>query len=269
MTTEVFYTHAINPVALDLGFLKIHWYGVMYLVAFAIAWWLANRQAAEPGSGWDKEQVSDLLFYGFLGVLLGGRLGYILFYQFSYVLQDPLYLVRIWEGGMSFHGGLLGVLAAMALFTRKYRKSYLALGDFVAPLIPLGLAAGRIGNFINGELWGRPTDVSWAMVFPTGGDIGRHPSQLYHVALEGLLLFAIIMLVRRAKPATGTLGGVFLAGYGMARFSVEFFREADAHLGVLSLGMTMGQWLCLPMIIAGLAIIVFARSRAATAGAKA
>lgn len=251
----------IDPVLLDLGLVKIHWYGVMYLVAFGLAYWLAQRAAAKAGSGWTGEQVSDLLFYGFLGVILGGRLGYILFYNFGQVQQDPLYLFRVWEGGMSFHGGLIGVLLAMAFFARKYQKTYLALGDFVAPLVPLGLAAGRIGNFINGELWGRPTDVPWAMVFPSGGDIGRHPSQLYHVALEGLLLFMVIMLVRRMQPATGVVGGVFLTGYGIARFIVEFFREPDAHLGVLSLGMTMGQWLCIPMFLAGLAIIVFASTR--------
>lgn len=258
MSTTALSFPNINPVALELGVIKIHWYGVMYLVAFAIAWYLANRQAAKAGSGWNADQVSDLLFYGFLGVILGGRLGYTLFYQFAYLLDDPLYLFRIWEGGMSFHGGLIGVLIAMALFARKYKKAYLALGDFVAPLIPLGLAAGRIGNFINGELWGRPTDVPWAMVFPTGGDIARHPSQLYHVALEGILLFIIIFLVRRTNPPVGTLGGVFLSGYGIARFIVEFYREPDAHLGVLSLGMTMGQWLCMPMIIGGVVVMFLA-----------
>lgn len=258
----------IDPVMLDLGLIKIHWYGMMYMVAFVLAYWLGQRAAAKPGSGWTSEQVSDLLFYGFLGVILGGRLGYILFYNFGQVLQDPSYLFRIWEGGMSFHGGLIGVLLAMAFFARKYQKTYLALGDFVAPLVPLGLAAGRIGNFINGELWGRATDVPWAMVFPSGGNIGRHPSQLYHVALEGLLLFIVIILVRQRQPATGVVGGVFLSGYGIARFTVEFFREPDAHLGVLSLGMTMGQWLCIPMILAGIAIILFANRQAAKGTTK-
>ncbi|MEN3158890.1 prolipoprotein diacylglyceryl transferase [Alkalimonas sp. NCh-2] len=251
---------SIDPVAISIGPVAVHWYGLMYLVAFLIAWWLANRQARAPASGWDKQQVSDLLFYGFLGVILGGRIGYVLFYQFDSFLADPLYLVKIWTGGMSFHGGLLGVLVAMALFARKYRKDYLALGDFVAPLIPLGLAAGRIGNFINAELWGRVTDVPWGMVFPGAGPLPRHPSQLYHVALEGILLFVIILLVRHFKPARGTLGGVFLLGYGVARFIVEFFREPDAHLGVLSLGMTMGQWLCLPMILAGLGLIIYSQT---------
>ena len=258
----------IDPVAINLGPLAIHWYGLMYLVAFLFAWWLANRAAARPGSGWTRQEVSDLLFYGFLGVILGGRIGYVLFYQFDSFLAEPSYLLRVWEGGMSFHGGLLGVLVAMAWFARKTRKDFLALGDFAAPLIPLGLAAGRIGNFINAELWGRVTDMPWGMVFPGAGPLPRHPSQLYHVALEGILLFVIIQLVRHFKPAKGTLGGVFLLGYGIARFIVEFFREPDAHLGVLALGMTMGQWLCLPMILAGLGLIGYSQLRhKTTAGA--
>ncbi|WP_026349478.1 prolipoprotein diacylglyceryl transferase [Arsukibacterium perlucidum] len=259
----------IDPVLVSIGPffgygpLNIHWYGVMYAVAFGLAYWLASRAAAKPGSGWTKEQVSDLLFFGFLGVIVGGRLGYVFFYNFEQLLAEPLYLFKTWEGGMSFHGGLLGVLLAMAWFARRYHKSYLQLGDFVAPLIPLGLAAGRLGNFINGELWGRTTDVPWAIMFPNAGGLPRHPSQLYHVALEGILLFIIIMLVRRLKPATGTLGGVFLLGYGVFRFFVEFFRQPDAHLGVLSAGMTMGQWLCLPMIVVGLGLIIYVNSKPA------
>ncbi|SNY55848.1 phosphatidylglycerol:prolipoprotein diacylglycerol transferase [Arsukibacterium tuosuense] len=259
----------IDPVLVSIGPLfgygplNIHWYGVMYAVAFGLAYWLANRAAAKPGSGWTKEQVSDLLFFGFLGVIVGGRLGYVFFYNFGQLLAEPLYLFKTWEGGMSFHGGLLGVLLAMAWFARRYHKSYLQLGDFVAPLIPLGLAAGRLGNFINGELWGRTTDVPWAVMFPNAGSLPRHPSQLYHVLLEGILLFIIIMLVRRLKPATGTVGGVFLLGYGVFRFFVEFFRQPDAHLGVLSAGMTMGQWLCLPMIAAGLGLIIYVNSKPA------
>lgn len=266
----------IDPVMVSIGPLfgygplNIHWYGVMYAVAFGIAYWLASRAAAKPGSGWTKEQVSDLLFFGFIGVIVGGRLGYVFFYNFDQLLAEPLYLFKTWQGGMSFHGGLLGVLLAMAWFAKRYQKSYLELGDFVAPLIPLGLAAGRLGNFINGELWGRTTDVPWAMVFPHAGAEPRHPSQLYHVALEGVLLFVIIMLVRRLNPATGTLGGVFLLGYGVFRFIVEFFRQPDSQLGVLSAGMTMGQWLCLPMMAAGLGLIIYVNSKpAATArGAK-
>ncbi|MCD1600375.1 prolipoprotein diacylglyceryl transferase [Rheinheimera aquimaris] len=251
----------IDPVIFSLGPVSLRWYGLMYLVAFALAWWLANRAAKKPGSGWTEQQVSDLLFIGFLGVILGGRIGYVLFYQFELFISDPVYLFKIWTGGMSFHGGLLGVLSAMAWFAWRNNKRYLELGDFVAPLIPLGLAAGRLGNFINAELWGRPTDVPWAVLFPGAGPLPRHPSQLYEFALEGLVLFSIIMLVRRFNPPTGTLGGVFLAGYGCARFFVEFYREPDAHLGVLSAGMSMGQWLSLPMIIAGTGLIIYAYSR--------
>ena len=271
MTSSYLNFPDIDPVLVSIGPLfgygplNIHWYGIMYAVAFGLAYWLASRAAAKPGSGWTKEQVSDLLFYGFLGVIVGGRFGYVFFYNFEQLLAEPLYLFKTWEGGMSFHGGLLGVLLAMAWFARRYHKSYLELGDFVAPLIPLGLAAGRLGNFINAELWGRTTDVPWAMVFPNSGAMPRHPSQLYHVALEGILLFIIIMLVRRLKPATGTLGGVFLLGYGVFRFFVEFFREPDAHLRHLAdAGLTMGQWLCLPMIAAGLGLIIYVNCRPAT-----
>lgn len=248
----------IDPVIFSLGPVSLRWYGLMYLVAFGLAWWLANKAAKKPGSGWTEQQVSDLLFVGFLGVILGGRIGYVLFYQFELFLSEPAYLFKIWTGGMSFHGGLLGVLSAMAWFAWRNQKSYLQLGDFVAPLIPLGLAAGRLGNFINAELWGRPTEVPWAVLFPGAGPLPRHPSQLYEFALEGVLLFVIIVLVRRFNPPAGTLGGVFLTGYGCARFFVEFYREPDAHLGVLSAGMSMGQWLSLPMIIAGLALIIYA-----------
>ncbi|GAB58484.1 prolipoprotein diacylglyceryl transferase [Rheinheimera nanhaiensis] len=248
----------IDPVIFSLGPVSLRWYGLMYLIAFALAWFLANRAAKKPGSGWTEQQVSDLLFVGFLGVILGGRLGYVLFYQFELFLAEPLYLVKIWTGGMSFHGGLLGVLLAMAWFAKRNNKAYLVLGDFVAPLIPLGLAAGRLGNFINAELWGRPTDVPWAVLFPGAGPLPRHPSQLYEFALEGIVLFALIMLYRRFNPPAGSLGGLFLAGYGSARFFVEFYREPDAHLGLLSAGMSMGQWLSLPMIIAGIGLIIYA-----------
>jgi phosphatidylglycerol---prolipoprotein diacylglyceryl transferase len=251
----------IDPIIFSLGPVSLRWYGLMYLLAFALAWWLANRAAREPGSGWTEQQVSDLLFNGFLGVILGGRIGYVLFYQFDLFLNDPLYLFKIWTGGMSFHGGLLGVLAAMAWFAWRNKKAFLALGDFVAPLIPLGLAAGRLGNFINAELWGRTTDVPWAVLFPGAGPLPRHPSQLYEFALEGIVLFVLIMLYRRMNPPTGSLGGLFLVGYGSARFFVEFYRQPDAHLGVLSAGMSMGQWLSLPMIIAGVALIIFAYGR--------
>lgn len=260
MSASYFTFPQIDPVIYSLGPVSLRWYGLMYLVAFGLAWWLANRAAKKPGSGWTEQQVSDLLFIGFLGVILGGRVGYVLFYQFDLFLAEPLYLVKIWTGGMSFHGGLLGVLLAMAWFAKRNNKGFLQLGDFVAPLIPLGLAAGRLGNFINAELWGRTTDVPWAVLFPNAGALPRHPSQLYEFALEGLVLFALIMLYRRVNPPTGSLGGLFLAGYGSARFYVEFYREPDAHLGVLSAGMSMGQWLSLPMIIAGIGLIIYAYS---------
>ncbi|MEH8021357.1 prolipoprotein diacylglyceryl transferase [Rheinheimera metallidurans] len=248
----------IDPIIFSIGPISLRWYGLMYLVAFGLAWWLANRAAKQPNSGWNEQQVSDLLFLGFLGVVLGGRIGYVLFYQFELFLREPSYLFKIWTGGMSFHGGLLGVLVAMAWFAWRNNKRYLELGDFVAPLIPLGLGAGRLGNFINAELWGRPTDVSWAVLFPGAGPLPRHPSQLYEFALEGVLLFIVIMLFRRFKPPMGSVGGLFLVGYGSARFFIEFYREPDAHLGVLSAGMSMGQWLSLPMIIVGIGLIVYA-----------
>lgn len=251
----------IDPVIFSVGPISLRWYGLMYLIAFGLAWWLANRQAKNTGGRWTEQQVSDLLFVGFLGVILGGRVGYVLFYQFDMFLSEPLYLFKIWTGGMSFHGGLLGVLLAMAWFAWRNNKSYLQLGDFVAPLIPLGLAAGRLGNFINAELWGRPTDVPWAVLFPGAGPLPRHPSQLYEFALEGIVLFGLILLYRRFNPPTGALGGLFLLGYGSARFYVEFYREPDAHLGVLSAGMSMGQWLSLPMILAGIGLIIFAYVR--------
>ena len=241
----------IDPVIFSLVPVSLRWYGLMYLVAFALAWWLANRAAKKPGSGWSEQQVSDLLFIGFLGVILGGRIGYVLFYQFELFVSDPVYLFKIWTGGMSFHGGLLGVLSAMAWFAWRNNKRYLELGDFVAPLIPLGLAAGRLGNFINAELWGRPTDVPWAVLFPGAGPLPRHPSQVYQFLMEGVLLFVLLWLYARRERAQGQVSAVFLLGYGVFRFIAEFFREPDAHLGLLSLGMSMGQWLCIPMIAAG------------------
>lgn len=185
--------HAINPVALNLGFIQIHWYGLMYVVGFGAAWWLGNRRASQPNSGWTDQQVADLIFWGAIGVVLGGRAGYVLFYNFSYFLQDPLWLFAVWEGGMSFHGGLLGVVITLLVFSRRYQKNLFDIGDFVAPLIPIGLGAGRLGNFIGGELWGRPTDQSWGVIFPYANDgLARHPSQLYQMALEGVVLFTLL-----------------------------------------------------------------------------
>ena len=256
----------IDPVIFSLGPLSIRWYGLMYLIAFVMANLLANRAADKPNSGWTREQVSDLMFFGFLGVVLGGRIGYVLFYNFSGFIADPLYLFRTWEGGMSFHGGVLGVLTAMWWLSRKFNKSYLQLGDFVVLLLPLGLGAGRIGNFINGELWGRTSDVPWAMLFPGAGPLPRHPSQLYEFFFEGIVLFFLLLWYKKRNPPAGNVGGLFLLGYGVFRFGIEFSREPDAHLGILSLGMSMGQWLCMPMILTGLGLIVWGYRRE---GAKA
>ena len=253
---------AIDPVALELGPLKIHWYGLMYLIGFAAAWWLANYRAARPGSGWNREQVSDLIFYAALGVILGGRIGYVLFYNFGQFLDNPLSLFAIWEGGMAFHGGLLGVIAAFMLFARKYRKSFFAVADFAAPLVPIGLGAGRIGNFIGGELWGRVTDVPWGMVFPRADELARHPSQLYQFALEGVALFTILWLFSVKTRPTMAVSGLFLLAYGCFRFFVEFFRQPDEQLGFIAFDwLSMGQLLSTPMILIGLLLMWLAYNR--------
>ncbi len=246
----------IDPVAISLGPLKIHWYGIMYLIAFGAAWWLGRLRARRPGSGWTDEQISDLIFYGALGVVLGGRIGYTLFYNFSHFLSDPVSIFRIWEGGMSFHGGLLGVLVAMWLFGRKYRHSFFELTDFIAPLVPIGLATGRLGNFINGELWGQPTTLPWGMVFPGAGPLPRHPSQLYEMFLEGIVLF-IILWVYSSKPRPRmAVSGVFALGYGVFRFAVEFVRQPDEHLGFIAFGwLTQGQLLSAPLIVLGMVLL--------------
>lgn len=248
----------IDPVIFSVGPLAIRWYGMMYLVGFLFALWMANRRAAKAGSGWTKDEVSDVLFYGFMGVILGGRIGYVLFYQTASFLDNPLYLFRIWEGGMSFHGGLLGVIAAMFWFGRKTKRPFFAVADFVAPLVPVGLGAGRFANFINGELWGRVTDSPWGMVFPNAGPYPRHPSQLYEFALEGIVLFIMLYFYSKKPKPLGAVSGLFLAGYGTFRFIIEFAREPDAHLGLLTAGLSMGQLLSLPMIILGVAFMAWA-----------
>ncbi|MCK0153689.1 prolipoprotein diacylglyceryl transferase [Alcanivorax sp. S6407] len=250
----------IDPVAIAIGPLKIHWYGLMYMIGFAAAWWLGTVRASKQGSGWTRDQVSDLVFYGAMGVILGGRLGYVFFYNFSKFLADPLWLVKVWDGGMSFHGGAIGVLVAFALFARKTNKRYFEVADFMVPMVPIGLATGRFGNFINAELWGRTSDVPWAMVFPTDPQrLPRHPSQLYECLLEGVLLFAVLWIYSAKPRPAAAVTGLFGVGYGAARTFVEFFREPDAHIGYLAGGwLTMGMLLSIPMIILGIAMMVWA-----------
>jgi len=242
----------IDPIAFQVGPLKVHWYGIMYLVGFGAAWWLGRRRALRPNSGWTEQQISDLIFYGALGAVLGGRTGYVLFYDLPAYLAEPLRIFKIWEGGMSFHGGLIGVMAAMLLYSRHLKKTFFEVMDFLAPLVPLGLGAGRLGNFINGGLWGRVTDVPWAMVFPNGGPLPRHPSQLYEACMEGLVLFAILWLYSQKPRPRMAVSGLFILCYGLFRFSVEFVRQPDAQLGYLALGwVTMGQILSTPLILIG------------------
>lgn len=247
-----------DPIALSIGPLAIHWYGLMYLLAFALVYGLGRyRLKRDPAAIMTPKGLEDLIFYSVLGVVLGGRLGYVLFYKPDYYLQHPLEIAYLWQGGMSFHGGLIGVILVMLLFARKKGLPFLAVSDFIAPLIPLGLGAGRLGNFINGELWGRPTDVPWAMVFPQSGDgLARHPSQLYELGLEGLLLFAVLWWYSSKPRPLGRVSALFLMGYGALRFAVEFTREPDNFLGLLAGGMSMGQWLSVPMFLAGLLLFV-------------
>ncbi|KZN53354.1 prolipoprotein diacylglyceryl transferase [Pseudoalteromonas luteoviolacea] len=254
----------IDPIIFSVGPLSVRWYGLMYLIGFAFAMWWANKEAEKPNSGWTKDQVSDLLFYGMLGVILGGRVGYVLFYNFSAFLSDPLMLFKVWEGGMSFHGGALGVITAIFIFAWRTNKSPLTVGDFVVPMVPVGLLAGRIGNFINGELWGRQTDVPWAFIFPSGGNVPRHPSQLYEALFEGLVLFLILVWYRKQPRPAGSIAGLFLLGYGTFRFAIEYFREPDSHIGLYAGVISQGQILSLPMIIGGLGLMVWAHRREAT-----
>lgn len=259
-----------DPVALDLGVIQIRWYGLMYLLAFAFVIILGRyRIRRQPWLNWTRQDLDDALFYGVLGTILGGRIGYVLFYKAAYFLQHPLEIFAIWQGGMSFHGGMLGVFLGMYFFARRRGKRWLAVMDFVAPLVPLGLGAGRMGNFLNAELPGRVTNVPWGMLFPGAGDLPRHPSQLYELGLEGIALFLILWIFSRHPRPVGAVSGVFLLGYGVFRFGVEFTREPDDFLGLLAFNMTMGQWLSLPMIVGGLALLAFAyRSRTAVAASK-
>ena len=266
---------SIDPVAVSLGPVKIHWYGLMYLLAFASAWWLGKRRARLDWTLVKPEQIDDLVFYGALGVVIGGRVGSVLFYNFDSFLQNPLYLFKIWEGGMSFHGGLLGVLLAMWLYRRKLGCGFFELTDFIAPLVPLGLAAGRFGNFINAELWGAPARVPWAMKlsceqFPPerytdfAGPLcysPRHPTQLYEMLLEGIVLFVVLWLLSSKPRPVMTVSGWFLLGYGLGRSAVEFVRLPDAHIGYLlnTDWLTRGIVLSVPMIIVGLFLLILAK----------
>ncbi|MCK2184406.1 prolipoprotein diacylglyceryl transferase [Halomonas getboli] len=250
----------IDPVAISLGPLQVHWYGLMYVIGFIAAWWLGRRRA--PRIGLNGDDVGDLIFYAALGVVLGGRLGYAIFYGLDQWLADPLWIFRVWDGGMSFHGGLIGVLLASLYFARKKRLAFLALTDFVAPLVPIGLGAGRIGNFINHELPGRVTDVPWGLVFPGQGPEPRHPSSLYEAALEGAVLFAVLWWVSSTPRRRGLMSGLFLTLYGIFRIGVEFVRRPDPQLGFIAFGwVTQGMLLSLPMIVAGVALMAWSRGR--------
>ena len=284
-----------NPVAVSfgpwqiaghtLGPLAIHWYGLTYMVAFGLFVWLAGRRAAYPWfarEGWLRRDVEDLLFYGVLGVVLGGRLGYVIFYKPVFYAQHLSEIPAVWKGGMAFHGGLLGVLVAMAVFAWTRKRPFLQVTDLIAPCVPLGLASGRVGNFINGELWGRVADPSlpWAMIFPESGDrLPRHPSQVYQFLGEGLALFIILWVFGKKERGRGQVSGLFLIGYGILRFIVEFFRAPDDFIGdsstlvgnqathLLAFDWSMGQWLCVPMVIGGIFLWVWGARRARSAGA--
>ncbi len=282
MTEGLPYLVDFDPLALRLGPLAVHWYGVMYLLAFAAFWWLGRRRAARGLGPLKPPEVEDLLFYCVLGVILGGRLGYMLFYGWAQLVADPLSLFRIWEGGMSFHGGLLGVIAAMAWYGRRHGAGFWPIADFVAPLVPIGLMFGRLGNFINGELWGRLTDAPWGMIFPSAiepsiadraqllslyaagalNDQARHPSPLYQASLEGLLLFVLLYGYSRRPRRKMAVSGWFLTGYATLRMFAELYRVPDAHIGYLAFDwLTMGQVLSLPMLVAGLVLLYLSRSQ--------
>lgn len=248
-----------DPIALQLGPLAVRWYGLLYLVGFGLVWFVGRwRIAARPGGVWTSKDLGDALFYGILGTIIGGRFGYVLFYKFGDFLSEPWRIFFVWEGGMSFHGGFLGVIFALWLYARNRRQDWLAITDFIAPLVPLGLAAGRFANFINAELWGRPSNVPWAMVFPNVDGVPRHPSQLYEFALEGVALFALLWWFSSKPRPRGAVSALFLIGYGVFRFGVEYTRQPDSYLGLLALGLSMGQWLSLPMIAAGVALLAWA-----------
>lgn len=259
---------AIDPVAVSLGPIQIRWYALAYITGLLLGWLLVRRLVTRPHWTLTREGVDDMLFYATLGVILGGRIGYVLFYQPGEYLRNPLAILEVWRGGMSFHGGLIGVIAALWLVARKLKVQFLQVTDAVAVVAPIGLFLGRLTNFINAELWGRTTDVPWAIVFPGGGPLPRHPSQLYEAALEGLVLLAVMLLAARRpwrSQEAGHLSGLFLVGYGMARTFAELFREPDVQLGFLVGGLTMGQLLSLPMILIGIFLYLRARRQRVSA----
>lgn len=252
----------IDPVAVHLGPLSIHWYALSYLVGFFLSWVALTFRTRDLSYGFTRQQLADIVFYVALGVIIGGRLGYMLFYDWVDLSQHPLRIFMVWHGGMSFHGGLIGVTFSLWLYGRQINKSLGEVTDFVLPALPLGLCIGRIGNFINGELWGRVTDVPWAMIFPNGGPLPRHPSQLYEAILEGLVLFSILWIYSRKPRPTYAVSGMFLMFYGLFRFMIEFIREPDAQIGYLAWGwLTEGQLLSVPLIMGGMAMMVWAYRR--------
>ncbi|WP_296990450.1 prolipoprotein diacylglyceryl transferase [Thalassospira sp. UBA1131] len=252
---------AIDPIAISIGPIAIRWYALAYIAGLLLGWKYVVYYCTKTPNIMSKRDVDDLLFWATLGVILGGRLGYILFYNLDYYLDNPANILKVWQGGMAFHGGFMGVIVAIILFARKRNISILAVLDAAAVATPIGLFFGRIANFINGELYGRTTDVAWGFVFPNGGPEPRHPSQLYEAALEGLILFVVLFILSRkafVRHRPGILGGTFVAGYGISRIIVEFFRQPDAQLGYLAGGITMGQVLSIPMVLAGVGCIVYA-----------
>lgn len=251
----------INPVAIQIGPLAVHWYGLMYLIGFFGAWGFTTLRVKHSNRGFTPPQVSDLLFYCAMGVVIGGRLGYMVFYDWYDLIHQPLRIFMVWKGGMSFHGGVIGVIIAIFIYAKQNHKAFGDVGDLIVVAIPIGLATGRLGNFINSELWGRVTDMPWGMVFPNGGNLPRHPSQLYECFLEGIVLFAVLWWYSSKPKPRYAVSGLFLLLYGIFRFSVEFFREPDKHIGYLAYGFTEGQYLCIPMILIGASLMTYAYRR--------